>query len=104
MADIMHNRMLGHKRYTDYLRVFISILFLSACASTVVWLVYVSDYTDKKKNEDVIMATIAFQAVVISVLLYASGHHGVTMIQRYILRGVHNAIDNIEKDDITIKI
>lgn len=98
IADNMHNKMLGHRKYTDFLRILISVLFLFACAATITWLVYVIEYSDNKNGEHVQQYTIAFQAVVISVLLYATGHHGVTMLKRYILRGVHKAIDNIEKD------
>lgn len=92
----MHTKMLGHKKYTDFIRVVISLLFLTACAATIVWLVYVTQYSDNKNNEDIQNYTIAFQAVVISVLLYATGHHGVSMVQRYLLRNIHKVIDNIE--------
>ena len=99
MVGTMHSKMLSHNRYTDFLRVLISILFLFACVSAIVWFVYVMQYAEDKKDVTHLHnSTIAFQAVVISLLLYATGHHGVTMIKRYVLRSIHNVIDNIEKN------
>ena len=110
MVSSTHSKMMSYRKYTDFLRLIISILFLTACASTIIWIVYVSLYVeekdDTKKNVHIDQATIAFQAVVISTLLYATAHHGVTMVKRYLVRDNHTFIDRMENDleDFSIRL
>ena len=75
-------------RRSSILKMLLSLLPLAALVAVVFWLVYVSKYENepsKGSSDDVAYeqaqkATIAFQAVVATILVYFASHHSVDQV------------------------